>query len=200
MNFVGDFWWIFSGRFPWKKTGGKNPPKKSTLQGSGLEKIANKQNYEQTGVSELFNLVIFFFPYNPLPPPPRQTPPAVHPRGLDFGPFRLHFGPVRLRFGSVSALFRLRFGSVSGPFGGVGAGSGRGAPVREKNITSLSFFSLVFPKIPRKTSKTPRIFSLCEPLKTLENKQKTSKKTKEFRSRKNTKETKNTKEKKDRVI
>ena len=64
---------------------------------------------------------------------------------------------------------------------------------------TLSFFSLVFSKIPRKTSKTPRIFSLCEPLKSLENKQKTPQKTKEFRSRKkNTKETKNTKEKKDR--
>ena len=37
-------------------------------------------------------------------------------------------------FGSVSGLFRVRFGSVSG---GVGVGLGRGASVREKNITML---------------------------------------------------------------
>ena len=43
------------------------------------------------------------------------------------------------------------------------------------NGVSLSFFSLAFLKIPRKTSKTPRVFSPCETLKTLENKLKTPK-------------------------
>ena len=53
----GIFWWIFSGLFPWKKTGGKHPPKNprqnsnrnlgvsrpnSTLQGSGLENFPKK--------------------------------------------------------------------------------------------------------------------------------------------------------------
>ena len=48
----------------------------------------------------------------------------------------VHFGSVSVRFGSVW----VRFGSVSGPFRGVGgvrAGLGRGASVREKNITTV---------------------------------------------------------------
>ena len=43
--------------------------------------------------------------------------------------------PSSAPFGSVSGLFRVRFGSVSGPLGGVGVGSVRGASVREQNIT-----------------------------------------------------------------
>ena len=81
-------------------------------------------------------LVIFFSPYNP-PPPSRQTPPSCPTRE---GLISVHFGSVWLHFGSVwlrSGPFRLRFGSVSGPLSGVGVGSGRGASVREKNITSL---------------------------------------------------------------
>ena len=79
--------------------------------------------------------MIFFFPYNPPPPLPRQTPRPSHPEKLDFGPFRLRLAPFGLRlapFGSVSGLFRVRFGVL----GGVGVGSGRGASVREKNITT----------------------------------------------------------------
>ena len=68
---------------------------------------------------------------------PTNPPPArPHPRGLDFGAFRLRFDPFLDRlapFGSVSGLFRVRFGVL----GGVGVGSGRGASVREKNITML---------------------------------------------------------------
>ena len=75
-------------------------------------------------------LVIFFFPCNPHPPPPRQTPPAVPPERarfrLRFGSVWLRFGSVSAPFGSVSAPFRLRFGSVSGPFRGCWVGSGRG--------------------------------------------------------------------------
>ena len=74
----------------------------------------------------------FIFPLQPPPPTGRQTPRRSHPRALDFGPFRLRFGSVWLRFGSVSGSFRVRFGVL----GGVGVGSGRGAFVREKNITS----------------------------------------------------------------
>ena len=92
---------------------------------------------------KMLRLVMFFFPYNPHPPPSRQTPRPSHPRELDFGPFRVRFGcfgsvwvrlgPFWVRFGSVSGLFRVRFGVL----GGVGVGSGREASVREKNITSL---------------------------------------------------------------
>ena len=56
--------------------------------------------------------------------------------------------------------------------------------------SALSFFSLVFLRRPRKSSKTPRIFSPCEPFKTQKNTQKTLKKTKESGSKKNTQETK----------
>ena len=45
-------------------------------------------------------------------------------------------------------------------------------------------------KFQRKPQKHQGFYSPCEPLRTLENKQKTPKKTKEFRSKKNTKETK----------
>ena len=51
-------------------------------------------------------------------------------------------------------------------------------------------FPWSFRKDQGKPQKHQGIFSACEPLKTLENKQKTLKKTKEFRSKKNTKETK----------
>ena len=73
------------------------------------------------------------------------NPAPSHPRELDFGPFRIRFGPFRL----CLAPFRVRFGSVSGRFGvsgGVGVGSGRGASVREKNITTLGLagFSSIF--------------------------------------------------------
>ena len=44
-------------------------------------------------------------PYPDKPPHPDKPPRPSHPRGLDFGPFRL-------RFGSVWAPFRVRFGSV----------------------------------------------------------------------------------------
>ena len=92
-------------------------------------------------------LVIFFFPYSPPTPPYPDKPPArPTPKSLisvHFGSVWLRFGCVRLRFGSVSGLFRAG-GSVSGPFRvrfgvlyGVGVGSGRGASVREKNITIL---------------------------------------------------------------
>ena len=63
----------------------------------------------------LARLVIFFFPYNPPHPIPRQTPRPSHPEKLDFGPFRL-----------CSAPFGVCFGSVSGPFRGVGWGRGEG--------------------------------------------------------------------------
>ena len=76
------------------------------------------------------SVVIFFFPYNPHHPPSRQTPPAVPPERLDFGPFRLRLAPFWLRL----APFRLRFGGPFRVLGGVGAGLGRGASVREKNI------------------------------------------------------------------
>ena len=82
-------------------------------------------------------VVIFFCPYNPTPPPIPDKPPAVPPQRAWFrsisGPFRsvsVHFGSVSVRFGP----FRVCFGSVLGPFRGVGW-SGRGASVREKNIT-----------------------------------------------------------------
>ena len=90
--------------------------------------------------------MIFFSPYNPQPPPPIPTKPPGRPTpecliSVNFGPggFGSVSGPFRVRFGSVSGLFWVRFGSVSGPFRGVrlgsGVGSGRGASVREKNIT-----------------------------------------------------------------
>ena len=64
--------------------------------------------------------MIFFFPYNPSTPLPRQTPHPSHPEKLDFGPFRLRLAPFRLRL----APFRVCFRSVSGPFRGVGWGWG----------------------------------------------------------------------------
>ena len=63
----------------------------------------------------------------PTPPHPDKPPRPSHPRGLDFGPFRLRLAPfgsvwrsVWLRFGSVSGLFRGRFGGVGWGRGGVG--------------------------------------------------------------------------------
>ena len=53
--------------------------------------------------------------------------PAVLSKDV-IGPFSAPFG---LRFGSVLGPLRVRFGVL----GGVGVGSGRGASVREKNIT-----------------------------------------------------------------
>ena len=67
--------------------------------------------------------MIFFCPYNPHPPHP-DKPEAVPPQRTDFGPFESVSGP---------------FGSISGPLGGVGVGSGRGASVREKNVSRLKF-------------------------------------------------------------
>ena len=56
---------------------------------------------------------------------------------------------------------------------------------------SLSFlFPWSFRKYQGKPQKHQGFLSPCEPLKTLENRQKTPPKTKEFRSKKNTKETK----------
>ena len=88
----------------------------------------------------------FLFPLQPPQPPypdkpPRPSPPRKAwfrsisaPFGLRFGP---PFGSVWLRFGSV---FRVRFRVLSGCWAGVGGGvwvgSGRGASVRQKNITS----------------------------------------------------------------
>ena len=72
---------------------------------------------------------ILFPLQTPTPPHPDKPPRPSHPRGLDFGPFRLRLAP----FGSVwlrLAPFRVCSGSVS-------VGSVRGASVREKNITSL---------------------------------------------------------------
>ena len=86
---------------------------------------------------EATRVVIFFFPYNPHLPIPTNPPQPSHPRGLDFGPFRLRLAP----FGSVLGRFWVCFGSVSGVLGGVGVGSVRGTSVREKNITTLEPFS-----------------------------------------------------------
>ena len=86
-------------------------------------------------------LVIFFFPYNPPPPYPGKPPARPTPKSLisvDFGSVWLRFGSGWLRFGSVSGLFRVRFGVL----GGVGVGSGRGASVREKNITTFGYATL----------------------------------------------------------
>ena len=83
----------------------------------------------------------FLFPLQPpQPPPPHpdKAPARPTPKSL-----------ISVPSGSVSVCFGfvwLRFGSVSGPFrgvgwgrGGVGVGSGRGASVRETNITILAF-------------------------------------------------------------
>ena len=107
------------------------------VQVDSMHALACEPCYHVCGQFTQGSVVIFFFPYNPHPLPPRQTPRPSHPRGLDFGPFLLRLAPFRLSlapFGSVSAPFRVRFGVL----GGVGAGSGRGASVREKNITQGS--------------------------------------------------------------
>ena len=67
-------------------------------------------------------VVIFFSLTTPTPPHPDKPLRPSHPRGLDFGPFRLRlapFGSVRLRL----APFRVCSGSVSGPFRGCWVGS-----------------------------------------------------------------------------
>ena len=71
-------------------------------------------------ISEV-RVVIFFFPYNPHPPPPISTNPPGRPTREDLIP--VHFGSVWLRsgpFGSVSGLFRVRFGGVGWDRGGIG--------------------------------------------------------------------------------
>ena len=93
--------------------------------------------------SQICMLVIFLFPYNPPTPPAPTNPPPVPPRKAEFCPISAPFGSVSAPFGSVwlrLAPFRVCFGSVSDPFRGVGwvgVGSGRGASVREKNITNV---------------------------------------------------------------
>ena len=67
--------------------------------------------------------IVFLFPLQPTPPPPRQTPARPTPKSL----ISVHYGSVSVRFGSVwlrLALFQVCFGSVSGPFRGVGCGQG----------------------------------------------------------------------------
>ena len=56
------------------------------------------------------SVVIFFFPYNPPPPLPRQTPRPSHPESL----ISVHFGSVSALFGSVSGPFRVRFEVLDG--------------------------------------------------------------------------------------
>ena len=66
---------------------------------------------------------------------------------------------------------------------------------------SLSFFSLVVSKMPRKTSKTQRIFLPSRTLKKfLENKQNTLKKPRKIPARKTPRKEKHNKEKQDRVL
>ena len=79
------------------------------------------------------------FPLQPPTPPTPTNPPPVPPRkawfrsiSAPFGSVSAPFGSIWLRFGSVLGPFRVRFGVL----GGVGVGSGRGASVREKNITT----------------------------------------------------------------
>ena len=67
-------------------------------------------------------------------------------------------------------------------------------PFHNEKVGTPSFLSLVFSKTPRKTSTNQGFFSLCEPSKTLQNKQKTLKKSKGMPKKKNTKETKTTRE------
>ena len=87
-------------------------------------------------------LVIFFFPYNPAPPPIPTNPRPPHPERL----ISVHFGSVSVRFGFIwlrlpMAPFRVCSGSVSGPFRGVGWGRGgvgeRGF-CKGKNITVVA--------------------------------------------------------------
>ena len=61
-------------------------------------------------------------PHHPDKPPGRPTPESL---------ISVHFGSVWVLFGCVSGPFWVHFGVL----GGVGVRSGRGASVREKNIT-----------------------------------------------------------------
>ena len=91
---------------PWPTKGFPGP------LGPKAIKVRKESKTESKTREKKIRLVIFFFPYNPPPPPSRQTPQPSHPRELDFGPFRLRFGPFRVRlapFGSVSGLFQVRF-------------------------------------------------------------------------------------------
>ena len=80
------------------------------------------------GFLEAPKIVIFFFPYNPHPPPPIPTKPPGRPTregliSVHFGSIWLRsglFGSVWLRFGSLSGPFRVRFGGVGWGRGGVG--------------------------------------------------------------------------------
>ena len=61
----------------------------------------------------------FFFPYNPLLPPSRQTPPPGQPTpesliSVHFGSVSVLFGSVWVRFGSISGPFRVHFGVLDG--------------------------------------------------------------------------------------
>ena len=77
------------------------------------------------GLSE----TILFPLQHPRPPIPTNLPPLTPPKKR---PFRVRFGPSRVRFGSVSIGFLASLGVL----GRVGAGSGRGGSVREKNINT----------------------------------------------------------------
>ena len=85
----------------------------------------------------LFRISDFLFPLQPTPPYADKTPGCPTSESL----ISVHFGSISVLFGSIWVRlgpFRVYFGSVWGPFGvldGVGVGSGRGAAVREKNIT-----------------------------------------------------------------
>ena len=104
----GIFWCIFLGLFPWEKLDEKIHPKihskiqirtgSFTLQGSGLGKIANKQNCEQTGVSEKWTILVHLGP----PKRPFCTKNAIAMEivvfcycgsVLLFVPTRCHFSP-----------------------------------------------------------------------------------------------------------
>ena len=75
----------------------------------------------------------------------------------------------------------------------------KAASVSKKNLPCPSF-PWSFRKYQGKPQKHQGFLSPHEPLKTLENKQKTPKKTKDFRSKKNTKETKTPRKRRTRLL